>query len=75
MLERLAQAGPFLVATRSSNDRALAAEEVAARARDWFPAVEIVEDPRAALLLARTLGRRVLVTGSLYLLADLTSDE
>ena len=75
MLERLARAGPFLVATRSSNDRALAAEEVAARARDWFPAVEIVEDPRAALLLARALGRRVLVTGSLYLLADLTSDE
>ena len=32
MLERLAQAGPILVATRSSNDRSLGAGEVAARA-------------------------------------------
>ena len=75
ILERLAQAGPILVATRSSNERSLGAGEVAARARTWFPTVEIADDPHDALLLARTLGRRVLITGSLYLLADLTSDE
>jgi folylpolyglutamate synthase/dihydropteroate synthase len=33
--------------------------------------VETAEDPHEALRLARTLGPRVLVTGSLYLLADL----
>ncbi len=75
ILERLARAGRILVATRSSNDRSLDAAEVAARARPWFPTVEIVDDPLDALRLARALGRRVLVTGSLYLLADLTADE
>ena len=75
MLQRLAQAGPTLVATRSSNDRSLGAGEVAARARTWFPTVKIADDPHDALVLARSLGPRVLVTGSLYLLADLTSDE
>ncbi len=75
MLERLGRVGPTLVATRSSNDRALPAGEVAARARTWFPTVEVAEDPHAALRRARELGPRVLVTGSLYLLADLTSEE
>ena len=75
ILERLARAGQVLVATRSSNDRSLAAGEVAARARKWFPTVETADDPRDALRLARALGPRVLVTGSLYLLADLTNDE
>jgi dihydrofolate synthase/folylpolyglutamate synthase len=75
ILERLARAGPILVATRSSNDRALPAGEVAARARNWFTRVETADDPRDALLLARALGTRVLITGSLYLLADLTNDE
>ncbi len=75
MLERLARAGPILVATRSSNDRSLGAGEVAARARKWFSTVKIADDPHDALVLARGLGPRVLVTGSLYLLADLTSDE
>jgi hypothetical protein len=37
--------------------------------------VETADDPRDALLLARALGTRVLITGSLYLLADLTNDE
>jgi dihydrofolate synthase/folylpolyglutamate synthase len=71
ILERLARAGRTLVATRSSNERALPAGEVAARARTWFEVVDIVEDPREALRRAHTLGPRVLVTGSLYLLADL----
>ena len=75
ILERLARAGRVLVATRSSNDRSLPAGEVAARARKWFPTVETADDPRDALRLARALGPRVLVTGSLYLLADLTNDE
>jgi dihydrofolate synthase / folylpolyglutamate synthase len=75
ILERLARAGSVLVATRSSNDRSLAAQELGARARTWFPRVEIAERPRDALRLARTLSPRVLVTGSLYLLADLTADE
>jgi dihydrofolate synthase/folylpolyglutamate synthase len=75
ILERLARAGRVLVATRSSNDRSLPAGEVAARARTWFPTVEIADDPRDALSRARALGPRVLVTGSLYLLADLTDDE
>jgi dihydrofolate synthase/folylpolyglutamate synthase len=71
ILERLARAGRTLVATRSSNERALPAGEVAARARTWFEVVDIVEDPREALRRAHILGPRVLVTGSLYLLADL----
>jgi dihydrofolate synthase/folylpolyglutamate synthase len=71
ILERLARAGRTLVATRSSNERALPAGEVAARARTWFEMVETVDDPHEALRRAHTLGPRVLVTGSLYLLADL----
>jgi dihydrofolate synthase/folylpolyglutamate synthase len=73
ILERLARAGRALVATRSSNDRALPAGEVAARGRTWFEVVETVDDPGEALRRAHILGPRVLVTGSLYLLADLYS--
>jgi dihydrofolate synthase/folylpolyglutamate synthase len=75
ILERLARAGRTLVATRSTNPRALDAGEVAARARTWFEVVEVEPDPHEALGRARTLGRPVLVTGSLYLLADLSQDE
>jgi dihydrofolate synthase/folylpolyglutamate synthase len=75
ILERLARAGRTLVATTSSNERALPAGEVAARGRTWFEVVEMVNDPSEALRRARTLGPRVLVTGSLYLLADLSRDE
>ncbi|MFL5925556.1 MAG: glutamate ligase domain-containing protein [Gaiellaceae bacterium] len=72
ILERLARAGRVLLATKSSNARALPAREVAERARPWFDVVEAVDDPHTALRRARTLGRRVLVTGSLYLLADIS---
>jgi folylpolyglutamate synthase/dihydropteroate synthase len=58
------------VATRSSNARALPEQELAAAARLHFEGVEAVADPLEALRLARALGP-VLVTGSLYLLADL----
>lgn len=74
ILERLARAGKTLVATRSSNPRALSAERVAELATG-FARVEIEPDPAAAVALARTLGDRLLVTGSLYLLADLARDE
>jgi dihydrofolate synthase/folylpolyglutamate synthase len=75
ILERLAGAGRTLVATRSSNDRALPPAVVADRARRSFLNVTEIEDPRAALAHARGLGKPVLVTGSLYLLADLSKDD
>jgi dihydrofolate synthase/folylpolyglutamate synthase len=76
VLARLAGAGSTLVATTSTSARALPAEELAARARPYFERVEVVPDPRAALARARELAGAsgaVLVTGSLYLLADLHS--
>jgi dihydrofolate synthase/folylpolyglutamate synthase len=71
ILERLAQAGDTLVATQSSNPRALPAETLAEHARRRFERVETQPEPTQALARARELGDRVLVTGSLYLLADL----
>jgi dihydrofolate synthase / folylpolyglutamate synthase len=71
MLGGLAALGRRFVACRSSNDRALPADELAARARSFFPVVESEPDPHAALALAYRLGEPVVVTGSLYLLADL----
>jgi folylpolyglutamate synthase/dihydropteroate synthase len=70
MLSRLAAAGRTLVATRSSNARALDERELAAHAEQYFDHVEVVADPAEALAKARLEGP-VLVTGSLYLLADL----
>jgi dihydrofolate synthase/folylpolyglutamate synthase len=72
ILERLSRAGDALVATRSSNERALPAAAVAARGRQAFSTVAEIDDPGEALDYARRLGRPVLVTGSLYLLADLS---
>jgi dihydrofolate synthase/folylpolyglutamate synthase len=74
MLDRLASAGSRLIATRSSNPRALDEQDLAARARPYFEHVEAIPDPVPALERARTLGP-VLVTGSLYLLADLHAAE
>jgi dihydrofolate synthase/folylpolyglutamate synthase len=71
ILERLAQAGDILVATQSSNPRTLPAETLAEHARRHFARVETQPEPPQALARARELGDRVLVTGSLYLLADL----
>jgi dihydrofolate synthase / folylpolyglutamate synthase len=71
MLERLGRAGSKLIATRSSNPRAIPADELAARAQPHFRDVQAVADPHQALVRARAAGRPVLVTGSLYLLADL----
>jgi dihydrofolate synthase/folylpolyglutamate synthase len=71
MLERLGRAGSSLVATKSSNPRSLPANELAARAEPHFQEVQTVPSPRKALARARAAGRPVIVTGSLYLLADL----
>ena len=70
MLAALARAGGTLVATASHSARALPATELAARAEPFFERVETEPDPAAALDRGRELGP-VLVTGSLYLLADL----
>ena len=71
VLERLARLGQTVVATQSSSPRALPANDLADRARRYVSHVVAVEDPVAAVRRAHELGPRVLVTGSLYLLADL----
>lgn len=71
MLAGLAAVGRRFVACRSSNARALPAAELARRAAVPFDRVETRDEPREALALAHELGEPVLVTGSLYLLADL----
>jgi dihydrofolate synthase/folylpolyglutamate synthase len=72
MLRELARLGRTLVATQSSSPRALAATDLAAAARPYFEHVETIADPGRALARARELSDAVLVTGSLYLLADLS---
>jgi dihydrofolate synthase/folylpolyglutamate synthase len=75
VLARLRRAGPALVATRSANARALPAADLARRAAPYFEHVEAVDDPGEALARAHALAGpdgAVLVTGSLYLLADLS---
>ena len=75
MLHRLGTIGRRFVATRSSNPRSLPASELADRARSTFATVEAIDDPTAALARAHALGEPVLVTGSLYLLADLEAAD
>ncbi|HEX2304259.1 MAG TPA: Mur ligase family protein [Gaiella sp.] len=75
MLEALAVLGRRFVACRSSNPRALPSAELADRAQRVFDVVRARDDPREALALAHELGEPVLVTGSLYLLADLEADH
>jgi dihydrofolate synthase / folylpolyglutamate synthase len=74
MLELLGRRGRTFVATRSTNERALDEKELARRAEPYFERVETVPDPQDAVRRARELGP-VLVTGSLYLLADLCADD
>jgi dihydrofolate synthase/folylpolyglutamate synthase len=75
MLQALSVLGRTLVATESSNSRSLPAGELASRAERYFDHVETVVDPaearRRALALAGPDGA-VLVSGSLYLLSDLS---
>jgi dihydrofolate synthase / folylpolyglutamate synthase len=78
MLEALSVLGQTLVATESRNGRALPADELAALASAHFEQVEAAPEPAAAraraLELAGPVGA-VLVTGSLYLLADLSGEN
>ncbi len=75
MLAAFSALGDRLVATTSSSDRAVSAADLAERARPYFGHVEAVESPVEAVARARALGKPLLVTGSLYLLADLSKDE
>jgi dihydrofolate synthase / folylpolyglutamate synthase len=73
MLADLAQLAPAIIATQSTNPRALAAADLAAHAKRDFRQVGTEPDPRRALARARESTRGgILVTGSLYLLADLS---
>jgi dihydrofolate synthase/folylpolyglutamate synthase len=73
ILRLLGAHAPAFVATQSSNVRALPADVLAERARAHFAVVEAQPDPTAALARGHELGTPVLVTGSLYLLADLAA--
>jgi dihydrofolate synthase / folylpolyglutamate synthase len=76
MLAALSAIGDTFVATASANARALPAEELATLARRWFARTETERDPGDAVARARSIAGRegaVLVTGSLYLLADLAA--
>ena len=78
MLAALSVLGDSFVATRSSNPRALSARELAERARARFGHVEVVEEPSRAVVRGRELAGAegaLLVTGSLYLLADLFAGD
>ena len=78
MLEALSVLGPTLLATESRNGRALSAPELAALASAHFDRVDAVPDPVAARARALELTDpegAVLVTGSLYLLADLSAEH
>jgi dihydrofolate synthase / folylpolyglutamate synthase len=76
MLAALSALGDTLVATESSNTRVLPADELARLGSRWFRRTEQERDPAAALAAARAIAGpdgAVLVTGSLYLLADLAA--
>jgi dihydrofolate synthase/folylpolyglutamate synthase len=76
MLAAFSPLGEHVIATSSGHPRALAAEELAERARPFFPIVEAVGDPDVALARAREAAAAdgaVLVSGSLYLLASLAA--
>jgi dihydrofolate synthase/folylpolyglutamate synthase len=75
MLAALSALGGRLVATESTSPRSLPARDLAALGEPYFESAEAVESPAEALLGARRAAGpdgAVLVTGSLYLLADLT---
>ncbi len=77
MLEALSVLGPTLVATESRSGRALPADELAALASAHFDRIEAVTEAVAARARAIELAGpegAVLVTGSLYLLAQLSGE-
>ena len=75
MVAALSALGTGFVATTSSSTRALSSADLAERATRYFEHVEAVDEPAEALARGRARGGPLLVTGSLYLLADLAKDE
>jgi dihydrofolate synthase/folylpolyglutamate synthase len=75
ILHELGGLTPAFVATGSSHPRAMPADTLANRARPYFETVESADDPVEGLRRAHVLGSPVLITGSLYLLADLSRRE
>jgi dihydrofolate synthase / folylpolyglutamate synthase len=78
MLEALSVLGGTLVATESPNERSLEAGDLAARAEPYFSHVEPIADPHAARSRAVALAGpsgAVVVTGSLYLLSELSGSS
>jgi dihydrofolate synthase / folylpolyglutamate synthase len=74
MLAALSALGDTVVATASAHPRALPADELARLAERWFRTTKTVQHPGDAVARARSIAGpagAVLVTGSLYLLADL----
>jgi dihydrofolate synthase / folylpolyglutamate synthase len=75
MLEALSVLGGTLVATESPNTRSLGAGDLAARAEPYFSRVEQFADPHEARARAIELAGpsgALVVTGSLYLLSELS---
>jgi dihydrofolate synthase / folylpolyglutamate synthase len=78
MLEALSVLGPTLVATESRSGRTLPASELAVLGSAHFERVETEPDPAAARARALELAGpdgALLVTGSLYLLAELSAEQ
>jgi dihydrofolate synthase/folylpolyglutamate synthase len=76
MLAAFSVLGDQIVVATSSNPRALSAADLGVRASRFFPVVDVVEEPADAVGAAREAAGEdgaVLVTGSLYLLADLAA--
>lgn len=79
MLASFAKLGSVLVATASTNPRALPARELMERAESagGFSRIEAVDDPVSGRLRGRELasaaGTAMLISGSLYLLHDLAA--
>jgi dihydrofolate synthase/folylpolyglutamate synthase len=76
MLRLFSQRASQVVATASRNPRALTAEELARRAAPFFESAEARPEPRGAVERAREAAGSsgaILVSGSLYLLAELAA--
>ena len=76
MLAAFSRLGSRVVATSSGHARALGADELARRARTYFPRVQTVPDPLEARDVAREAAGAegaVLVSGSLYLVEALAA--
>jgi dihydrofolate synthase/folylpolyglutamate synthase len=71
MLETLAPFAHTIVCATAPGTRALAASEIASIAAPLGPAVEAIDAPAAALERALTLGRPVVIAGSIFLIGPL----